>query len=329
MILSAFLPLFFCFRKKGSEGAANYCYAVFLKNLFFTSLILAMLVISGCGPTEAELYPEKFQEKSAEPAPPVEEKKPLASDKYILADDNFSNLQLEEFDKPVYDKYGIWERQAKGLPMAMPKLVPYEKESIAYLTFDDGPDDKVTPQILDTLKQENVKATFFFLGNAVEKYPDVLKRTFEEGHQVANHSYNHNYRQLYSSPWNFIEQFIHTDEIIRSKIGVRPLVIRAPGGVAGVFNDNYWNMVESMGYVEFDWNISTDDATPSKPNASQQINNVLKQLGSQPPKTLLILMHSTEAKTETAKALPELIHLLRDWGYKFGVVTPMTPQLWE
>ncbi|MBR2733271.1 MAG: polysaccharide deacetylase, partial [Selenomonadaceae bacterium] len=69
-------------------------------------------------------------------------------------------------------------------------------------------------------------------------------------------------------------------------------------------------------------------ATPSKPNASEQVNNVLRNLGDNPPHNVILLMHCNSDKLETVKALPELIHLLRDWGYKFGVVTPMTPQPW-
>ena len=161
----------------------------------------------------------------------------------------------------------------------------------------------------------------------VEKNPEVLKRIFEEGHAIGNHSYNHNYKELYKSPWAYIEQFIKTDEIIMAYIGVRPLITRAPGGTAGIFDANYWEMVKAMGYVEHDWNIVTQDATPSRPNASTQVNNVLRQLGNTPPKNVILLMHSNAGKEETVKALPELIKLFKDWGYQFGVVTPMTPTL--
>lgn len=124
-----------------------------------------------------------------------------------------------------------------------------------------------------------------------------------------------------------MEQVIQTDNAIRNVIGVRPFIVRAPGGV-GMFSANYWTMIEDCGYVEHDWNVLTEDATPSKPNASTQINNVLKYLGDNPPNSVIILMHCNGDKVETVKALPEIIHFLRDWGYKFGVITPMTPQPW-
>lgn len=261
--------------------------------------------------------------KTSEPAPQAQ-----AGKDYILAADDYSNLQLTDPTVPVYDKYILWERQEKNLPIALPQLEPYEAESTVYLTFDDGPDDKVTPQILDILKAEGVKATFYVCGNMVDTYPDVLKRIFNEGHAIGNHSYDHRYNDLYASPWSFMEQIIQTDNAIKNVIGVRPFIIRAPGGAGGMFSANFYSMVDECGYVEHDWNVLTEDATPSNPNASEQVNNVLKYLGDDPPHTVILLMHSKSDKQETVKALPQIIHFLRDWGYKFGVVTPMTPQPW-
>ena len=312
-----------------------------MKRIF--AFLMLMIFMTGCGidrkPTDPNQIPTAIstEENSLKPAQPVEPPENKIEETtlivaqegkdYIVADDNFSNLQLDDPSIPVYDKYILWERQEKDLPVVLPYLEPYYAESTVYLTFDDGPDDKVTPQILDILKAENVKATFYVCGNMVEAYPNVLKRIFNEGHAIGNHSYNHRYDEIYKSPWSFMEQIIQTDIAIRNVIGVRPFIIRAPGG-EGMFSANYWSMIEDCGYVEHDWNALTEDATPSKPNASTQINNVLKYLGDDPPSSVIILMHSNADKQETVKALPELIHFLRDWGYKFGVVTPMTPQPW-
>ncbi len=250
------------------------------------------------------------------------------SDKFVVADQDFSNLQVPEFNKPVYDAYGYWQRQESGMATTLPDLQPYYGERIVYLTFDDGPDNKNTPAILDILRAENVPATFYVLGAMVEAYPDVLKRIFNEGHAIGNHSYNHNYKELYSSPWNFIEQFQHTDDIIMEQIGVRPLIIRAPGGTYGAFNQDYWDMVESSGYVAHDWNVSSGDATPKGATAYEEITNITDQMNTYNFKSAIVLMHSTAAKGETVKALPDIIHFFKDRGYTFGVITPMTPQPW-
>lgn len=301
-----------------------------MKKFFCLALILLTTIFVGCGAEQKaadvnQIPTEVADDKSAKKTEP--ERVAQEGVDYIVANDDLSNLQLADPTIPVYDKYIIWERQEKGLPIVLPELEPYYTESTVYLTFDDGPDDKITPQILDILKAEGVKATFYVCGNMVETYPDVLKRIFNEGHAIGNHSYNHRYKELYKSPWSFMEQVIQTDNAIKNIIGVRPFIIRAPGGV-GMFSANYWSMIEDCGYIEHDWNVLTEDATPSKPNASTQINNVLKYLGDNPPRSVIILMHSNSDKVETVKALPELIHFLRDWGYKFGVVTPMTPQPW-
>lgn len=308
-----------------------------MKKIFCAVMILLTAFIFGCGqqkiatdvnkiPTDVATNDESEKNSAAqipEPAPVAEEGKD-----YIVAADDLSNLQLSDPTIPIYDKYNIWERQEAGLPVALPYLEPYEEKSTVYLTFDDGPDDKITPQILDILRAEKVKATFYVCGNMVDAYPEVLKRIFNEGHAIGNHTYNHRYDELYKSPWSFMEQIIQTDNSIRNVIGVRPFIIRAPGGAGGMFSTNYYAMVDECGYIEHDWNALTEDATPSKPNASTQINNVLRNLGDNPPHSVIILMHAMGDKAETVKALPELIHILRDWGYQFGVVTPMTPQPW-
>lgn len=256
---------------------------------------------------------------------PVENPQP---EKFITANADFSNLQLYEYNKPVYDSYGFWQRQESGMATTIPDLQPYYGEHIVYLTFDDGPDNKNTPQILDILRDENVPATFYVLGAMVEAYPDVLKRIFNEGHAIGNHSYNHKYNELYSSPWEFIAQFQRTDEIIMEQIGVRPLIIRAPGGTYGAFNADYWDMVKSSGYVEHDWNVSSGDATPKGATAYEEIENIVSQINTYNFKSAIVLMHSTAAKDETVKALPDIIHFFKDRGYTFGVITPMTPQPW-
>ena len=275
---------------------------------------------------EVETKPVPVEEPVVE-APPVEEKIPQ-SDKFVTADKDFSNLQLAEYNKPVYDAYGYWQRSEKGMATTMPDLQPYYGEKIVYLTFDDGPDDKNTPQILDILRAENVPATFYVVGNMVETYPEVLKRIFNEGHAIGNHSYNHNYNQLYTSAWDFISQFQRTDDIIMSLIGVRPLIIRAPGGTYGAFNQDYWDMVKSSGYVEHDWNVLTRDAESGGTTAAAQIANVQGQMANNDLQSVILLMHSTAAKDATVEALPEIIHFFKDRGYTFGVVTPMTPQPW-
>lgn len=84
-------------------------------------------------------------------------------------------------------------------------------EKKAYLTFDDGPTIKATGKILDILKAEDVKATFFVVGKHVKEHPELVKREYEEGHYIANHGYNHNNKILYQNMESFRNEIVSTD----------------------------------------------------------------------------------------------------------------------
>ena len=251
-------------------------------------------------------------------------KKPFG---YIILNKRLSNLQLDDVTQPVYDRRTSEERMARQLPLELPSIPLYTEKKVAYLTFDDGPDCVNTPKILDILEQYEVPATFYVLGCRAEQNPDVLQRIFREGHAVGNHSYDHDYSTLYGSPNDFLWQIIHTEEIIRNILGVRPLIVRAPGGASGNFTEDFWQAMKNYGYVEHDWNVCTNDATPEDPDAAGQIGYVdVQTSGELKDDMALVLMHSTYGKQETANALRGIIAILRERGFTFGVVTPMTPQ---
>lgn len=95
---------------------------------------------------------------------------------------------------------------------------PQGEAKKAYLTFDDGPSGNVTPQILDILNREGIKATFFLLGSRVELYPEIVKREYEEGHYIANHGYSHVYTNIYSSPNSVLDEYNRTEARIKGVI---------------------------------------------------------------------------------------------------------------
>ena len=99
-----------------------------------------------------------------------------------------------------------------------------------YLTFDDGPSDRVTPKILDVLKEENVKATFFIIGKQAETRKYLIEREFKEGHTVAVHSYTHKYGEIYSSAESLIKDIDKCNDVIKSVTGRYSSVYRFPGG---------------------------------------------------------------------------------------------------
>lgn len=261
----------------------------------------------------------------------VEQEPGVESAAYTLAKGDYSNLTYDNIslDRPVYDRYTLKQRLAKGLPTMLPALPHYTAEKVAYLTFDDGPDDTNTPAILDVLKAKGVHGTFYVLGGMVEKNPEVLKRIFAEGHAIGNHSYDHDYDRLYASKECFVEEMEQTDEAIFKVIGMRPFIIRAPGGTVGMFTADFYEHLNLLGYVEHDWNVLTEDATPEHPSAERQICYIDRRTaGHLKDNMALILMHCNGGKEETVRALPGIIDNLRAKGYRFGVVTPITPQPW-
>lgn len=193
-------------------------------------------------------------------------------------------------------------------------------EKTVYLTFDDGPSRTVTPLILDLLKQENIKATFFVLGARVELNPSIVRREYEEGHFIANHGYSHIYSNIYSSIDAVLEEYNKTNSAIQTAIGLEynGHLFRFPGGSTGgkyhtlkkeakqALQDN------QIGYI--DWNALSNDAAGAKTKEAL-LENVKETVGDK--QTVVILMHDAGDKILTYEVLPEIIAYLREKGYTF------------
>lgn len=194
-------------------------------------------------------------------------------------------------------------------------------EKRVFLTFDDGPSQSVTPLILDLFKQENVKATFFVLGNNVRNNPDLIKREFDEGHYIANHGYSHKYSSIYSSPEATLEEYNTTEQAIKDALGNQSYcsnLFRFPGGS----NGGYYNeakqaskaLLRENGIVHLDWNCLSKDAEGAKTKEAL-LQNVIDTIGEKD--SVVILMHDASDKILTYEMLPDLIAYLREQGYKF------------
>lgn len=140
-------------------------------------------------------------------------------------------------------------------------------EKVAYLTFDDGPTTSVTPKILDILKEENIKASFFVIGKYVDSHPEIVKRAYEEGHYIANHGYSHNNSILYKSSESFISEVKKTDLAIGKAIGVEDYcshLFRFPNGfMAPLYKSQKEKAVLlllEMNYTYIDWNCLNKDS---------------------------------------------------------------------
>lgn len=196
------------------------------------------------------------------------------------------------------------------------------KEKVAYLTFDDGPSISVTPKILDILKEEEVKATFFVIGKSVEIYPEIVKRAYEEGHYIANHGYDHNNKKMYKSEENFINEVKKTDIAIGKAIGIENYcshLFRFPNGFMSPQNKSKKmqavKLLQQMNYTYIDWNCLNLDSV-KKYTKEQLLNNLKKT--SKDKGTLVILMHDTKDVSDSSKVLKESIEYLKSQGYEFN-----------
>jgi peptidoglycan/xylan/chitin deacetylase (PgdA/CDA1 family) len=140
------------------------------------------------------------------------------------------------------------------------------------LTFDDGPSN-YTAELLDILDKENVKATFCVMGSHVEQYPDILKRAYESGHQIASHTYSHPHLMSLSND-EIIYEVKSTEEAIEKAIGIKPHYIRPPFGEA---DDRVKGLLQTLGYKILLWNVDpTDYDVYMYRNASKVIQGTFK-----------------------------------------------------
>lgn len=189
---------------------------------------------------------------------------------------------------------------------------PGTDEKRVALTFDDGPDLKYTPDILDTLKEKGVKATFFVVGTQVEKYPEIMKRIEEEGHAIGNHTQSHkDLSKLGKS--GILSQIDQADKAINDALGWTPTLFRAPYGAV---SDTLKKVMKDQNRRMVGWTVDTRDwAGTSIADMRDMIRKETKPNG-------IILMHSFGGKhiRNTADMLPYVIDDLKKMGYTMVTV---------
>ena len=190
-------------------------------------------------------------------------------------------------------------------------------EKVCYLTFDDGPNKDVTPEILDILDRYNVKATFFVIYRDNEEEKKLYKRIINEGHTIGIHSASHNYTKIYASVDAYLDDFCKISDHVEALTGSKPEIFRFPGGSVNSYNKAiYQRIIAEMtrrGYVYYDWNYSSGDAESANISPSEITDNVLKyNLDSS---KMIVLCHDGPGHQNTAKALPDVIEDLLAQGY--------------
>ena len=210
--------------------------------------------------------------------------------------------------------HGTWHRNSWIFGPALNRL-PGD-EPVVSITFDDGPNPHATPRILDVLAETATPATFFVLGRHADRWPELVRRMADEGHQLGNHGYFH--RKLHRrTPAYIRDDLTRGAEAIERAAGVRPRVFRAPHGFRNPF---VTPIARSLGERTIGWSLGVWDS--ARPGVDEIVRRALSGMraGS------ILLLHDGDGydedgdRLQTADALPLIIHGLRERGFRFATL---------
>src|SRR5208337_5367971 len=227
----------------------------------------------------------------------------IDADTKLITDENFQNLP-EPFR---VGRYG------------------YSPNEVA-LTFDDGPDPQWTPKILDVLKRENAKATFFVIGLSAEKFPSVLQRIFHEGHEIGNHTFTHPDISGISRRYMMVELNL-TERLFEAKLGVKPVLFRPPYSIDQEPDTadevRPLEVAQQMGYItvgdKIDPNDWRDDPRPTPEQIAESVLEQAQRRGGG-----IVLLHDGGGyRAQTVAALPLIIRELRARGFEIVSVATL------
>lgn len=215
------------------------------------------------------------------------------------------------------------------LLLTIVNVIPVQanEEKVIYLTFDDAPGGKITSEILDILKDEQVPATFFVIGDQIATQEDLILRMKNEGHSIGLHSYTHVACNLYQKPGGFLKEMKQVQAELEKVTGEKYYILRFPFGC----NNNYSKLSQTLvdelhaeNFRIYDWNVDSQDGANPKQSASFFIKNATS---TKPYITLL--MHCTRAHKNSPKALRPLIKYYKSQGYTFKKIENDTPELYR
>lgn len=204
-------------------------------------------------------------------------------------------------------------------------------KKVVYLTFDDGPSENTT-KILDILKENDVKATFFIISPYIPSHNYIVKRIYEEGHSLGNHTADHEFNKIYTSEEAFLKSFNKQQQFIKDITGYECKIFRFPGGSKNTlvrnahgkdFTKNIILKLNEKGFRCYDWNVDSGDSHASSVPVDIICNNILKEIKDKDgnlKNPSIVLMHDCLTKKTTVQALPKIIKIFKDNGYDFDIL---------
>ncbi|MFD0959421.1 polysaccharide deacetylase family protein [Paenibacillus chungangensis] len=194
--------------------------------------------------------------------------------------------------------------------------VPMEEKLIA-LTFDDGPHEKETQLILDLLKQYDAKSTFFVVGNRLDRYADIVRREVEEGHEVANHTYNHLLFNRNVSSARILKEIADSEAKIKWVTGQECKWFRPPGGN---YSERVVQIAKQAGYTIVLWSWHQDTKDWTSPGVQAIANKVLKNARNG---DIVLLHDNIQGSMQTVKALQIILPELKKRGYRMVTISEL------
>ncbi|MCC0634565.1 polysaccharide deacetylase [Clostridioides sp. ZZV15-6388] len=195
-------------------------------------------------------------------------------------------------------------------------------EKVAYITIDDGP-SKYTNALLDILKENDVKATFFMLNQNMKNHKEEVKRVLEEKNSIGFHSVSHDIHKLYKSPEITVGEFDTCNKTLQDITGQGSKLIRLPYGSKPYMPEGSYDKLMANDYLIWDWNLDTQDW---KSSTSQIVSNILYY--GRKRDELVVLIHEKE---QSVNALNNMIRILKERGYTILPITEnvMPKNFWQ
>jgi len=242
----------------------------------------------------------------------------VLAENLVAGEDNSGKGREEDFVSKT-EAYPYLYAKGSVTEQALP-------EKVVFLTFDDGP-SRNTIKILDTLKQYNVPATFFLVGeNLTESGTEIAKRALAEGHMLGMHTETHEYDKIYRSVEAFLADYDKLAARFTEEFGECPAAFRFPGGSYSAYinpiKKELKGELERRGFLCYDWNVSGEDSVGT-PTAASIKKNIFDTIEGQ--KLPIVLLHDSPCSNLTAEVLPEILERLIAEGYEFRTLQYRKP----
>lgn len=250
------------------------------------------------------------------------------SDAERLVKSDLDNEALDDIEKSDKDSDELLSNSfasEEGITN-VPETPAISNGKKVYLTFDDGP-NKYTDELLDILKEKNVKATFFVVYNADESTWHDYKRIIDEGHTLGMHSYTHIYDEIYASKEAFMSDISKLHTFLYEQTGIDCQYYRFPGGSSNTVSDVDIQLLISYlnnnGITYFDWNALSGDALTNS-MSPEELNETILQYVRTNEGDSIVLMHDLSTNHATVDSISELVDTLRAEGYEICPIDETT-----